>query len=159
MISANDHAAIVDAVYRLGLYADELRWDDLLTLLAEDVRLDYTSMVGGVAAVVKGTELISGWRSYLPGFDSTQHVIAGVIVDADGDDVAARAQLSATFRIDEQGVQRLWHVAGLYAFTLRRVGGAWRFVALTLKVAWDAGDPALRDVAAHRVRLGTAKRR
>jgi hypothetical protein len=91
MISAHDHAAIVDAVYRLGLYADELRWDDLLGLLADEVRLDYSSMVGGVAAVVRSSELISGWRSYLPGFDSTQHVIAGVVVDPDGDGAAARA--------------------------------------------------------------------
>jgi hypothetical protein len=158
MISAHDHAAIVDAVYRLGLYADELRWDDLLGLLAEEVRLDYSSMPGGVAAVVKATDLVTGWRSYLPGFDSTQHVIAGVIVDPEGDDVAARAQLNATFRIDEHGVQRLWHVAGLYLFTLRHQGTGWRFVALTLKVAWDTGDPQLRELAADRVRLGTARR-
>jgi hypothetical protein len=148
----------VDAVYRLGLYADELRWDDLLGLLAEEVHLDYSSMVGGMAAVVKAADLVSGWRSYLPGFDSTQHVIAGVVVDPDGDGAAARAQLSATFRIDERGVQRLWHVAGCYAFTLRRTPAGWRFVALTLKVAWNTGDPALRDVAADRVRLGAARR-
>ena len=158
MMNEHDHAVIVDSVYRLGLYADELRWEPLALLLADEVRLDYSSMTGGVAALVKAADLVTGWQSYLPGFDSTQHVIAGVIVDADGDDARASAQLNATFRIDDGGVQQLWHVAGLYVHTLRRIGGRWRFVALTLQVSWATGDPALRDVAANRVRLGTARR-
>jgi hypothetical protein len=155
----NDHTTIVENVYQLGLYADQLGWDELLVLLDDEVRLDYTSLVGGEPCVVRATDLIAAWRSYLPGFDSTQHLIAAPLVQQRGDCAVVRSQLIATFIIDDGGTTRLWQVAGTYVHTLKAAGpGRWKFVDLALHVSWQSGDPTLYEAAAERVRLGIAGR-
>lgn len=51
-----------------------------------------------------------------------------------------------------------WTVAGQYVVDLERHGDAWRISGITLRLAYEEGDPALAEVAMKRVAAGSGGR-
>lgn len=140
-----------DPVTALLHAVDTLDWDGVLAVLADEVRLDYTSLWGGVVETVPAPEVVVRWRGLLPGFDATQHLTGPVLSDGDRRSTTVRAYHHAVDG-DRSGT---WLVAGRYDIG---VDGAGRITAITLHAAYEEGDRALTEVATARCAAGSGGR-
>lgn len=66
-----DRLAVVDAVTRVAVLADQRRWEALRGLFAEPVEVDYTALSGGEPRSFRPTSWCSGaggrsWRDFKP---------------------------------------------------------------------------------------------
>lgn len=131
---------------------DTLDWDGVLAVLADEVRLDYTSLWGGSAETVAAADVVARWRGLLPGFDATQHLTGPVLVSPGGRCTTA---VRAYHHIADGDRSGTWLVAGRYDI---RVGEGGRIAAITLHTAYEDGDRALTEVATARCAAGAGGR-
>lgn len=144
-----DRDLICDTVSALLHAIDRLDWPAVEDALAERVDLDYTSLFGGEPATQPADQVVAGWRSLLPGFTSTQHLLGPILPVIDGAGATAEAHVRATHVIDEgTDGTRSWTVGGHYVLRLRRRGsGAWRISGMTLQLHYQEGELGLPEVA------------
>jgi hypothetical protein len=149
-----DRLEILDLVNAFGLHADARRWDDLQQLLADPVRVDYTSLNGGQPVTTSPAELVSGWRAVLGGLQATQHLIANHHIALDGHRATCTAYVQATHVLPNASGGPVWTVGGRYDFALQRSSGAWRIAGLTFTVQWATGNQQIMQLAASQATLG-----
>lgn len=78
-------------------------------------------------------ELSDGWSDFLPGFDSTHHMVANhAITFLDDTAASAEADFTATHRVDDQ----LWVLGGRYRYELERSEGRWLVTSMTMTALW-----------------------
>jgi SnoaL-like domain len=142
-MSLEDSLAVQDIVSRYGRCIDDRDWAGLASILAEEVRLDFTSLWGGEPERLKGTELVARWREMRERLDATQHLITGVLPEIDGEQATAVTNLVAVHRRVNATGDSLWTVGGSYRFDLRRTAGRWVIEGLSLRVAWVDGNQAV----------------
>ena len=84
----DDRAKVTDLVYRLGVYLDEGRFEEMHELLVEDA----TVSTPGGQAEGRDAVISQAQRNHRPG-QRFQHVTTNVLVDLDGDRAKVRANL------------------------------------------------------------------
>jgi SnoaL-like domain len=133
--------AAARAILRFGALLDRREWSELGRLLADEVRVDYTELLGGEPLLLSGEELAGQWRDQLEPGTGSQHLISCVLVDPgpDGRTAHATANLvSLRFTLGTLGAP-LRVLGGRYDFGLEasapRTGG-WRINAVTLHALW-----------------------
>ena len=142
-----DEAAIATCVEAVAVLVDLQAFDQLETLFAKKVRVDYTSLFGGGVERLDASELMARWAGLLPGFDATRHAISDIRVAIDGDSANARAAVTGTHWLEGE----TWVVSGLYVYEFARRGRPWRITSMTLHATEETGDRGLADRAAARV--------
>lgn len=150
MINTNDRAEIVDVTTRMAWFADRRDWDALLTVFADEVDLDYTSLTGGEPARLAAADIVAGWRAGLGGLDATQHLVSNHLVDVDGDRAVATAQFQAVHVLANPHGEPTWTLGGHYRFGLVRSDGGWRIDAVTMTTTWATGNQQIMTLAAQR---------
>ena len=136
-----DRERIIDAINNVAICADLGLWDKLLAeVFAEEVRVDYTSLFGGEVQKLKSTDLIAGWKSVLPGFTSTQHLLGNHQVTVDGDSARALAYVRAHHFLPNKTGSDTWVVGGYYNYELKRDGERWRITSMKLNVMYTEGN-------------------
>jgi hypothetical protein len=143
-----DRMAVVAAVDEIGLAADLREWAAVRQQFADRVYVDYSALTGTPGAEVNADALVAGWKAFLPGFTSTQHVITNHRVAINGRRAQVTSQFIATHRLDGAAGGELWTVAGRYLHTLERHPSGWKVTAMTLTVAWQSGNTELPKLAA-----------
>lgn len=148
--------AVMTACARMALLVDRRDWAAAEALFAPEVRVDYTSLFGGEARVLAGSELIRSWQGLVPGFTRTQHTIGLPAIEVEGDRATAMAPVIARHAITDPAPEGgdTWLVGGRYEWAFARIGGAWRITALTLADAWQDGNAGLPAIAAARASAG-----
>ena len=139
-----DRSEIADLVSRLGVVLDEGRFDELKSLLAEDV---VVRTPGGTA---EGREAVvaQASRNHRPE-QPIQHLITNLLVDLDGDRAAARANLVVHFGATDGGAgpttapapQVVYTLGEVYHFGLVRTPDGWRFARIETTPVWYSGTP------------------
>jgi hypothetical protein len=149
MDERNDIAAIIAA---LAVHVDARRWNDLLSLFAPEVEVDYTSLFPGNAEVLERERLIERWRNFLPGFTQTCHVIGAPFIRIGGESAQASASVSAWHFLKGLQLQAedYWLVGGCYEMKFRKLDRGWCISALTLARAWVEGNSELPKMAEER---------
>ncbi|MEU4769146.1 nuclear transport factor 2 family protein [Actinosynnema sp. NPDC023794] len=150
MITTNDRDEIVDTTTRMAWFADRRDWDALLTVFADEVDLDYTSLTGGEPALLKAADVVAGWRAGLGGLDATQHLVSNHLVDVDGDRAVVTAQFQAVHVLANPHGDPTWTLGGHYRFGLVRADGGWRIDAVTMTTTWATGNQHIMTQAAQR---------
>jgi hypothetical protein len=140
-----DRSAVTETVTRMAWYLDRRDWDGLTELFTERVYTDYTSLWGGTPREATVGELLStaaqgSWRRTMDGLEATQHLITNVLVDLDGDEARATANVVGVHRLTNPHGSPLWTVGGTYEFGLVRADGRWRIRAITMTVTWAEGN-------------------
>ncbi|WP_027004723.1 nuclear transport factor 2 family protein [Conexibacter woesei] len=128
-LSLTDRAELTDLVSRLGRWLDDGATGDPAVLFADDVRVSTPGGDStGVAAIVDQAQ-----RNH----DApTQHVIANVLADIDGDAAHVTANMVVTFADTETQLRR---TGGTYAFDATRTAAGWRFASITVRRVWREG--------------------
>ncbi|WJR68411.1 alpha/beta fold hydrolase [Neorhizobium sp. CSC1952] len=148
-VSLEDRAAIIGAITDIAAGADRHQWDRVRRAFADEVKLDYTSLWGGEAAIQPADDVIGQWSGFLPGFDETLHLVTNHTVTAmRGTTATAEADFQATHRIEGD----LWVLMGHYRYELVKTNGAWKVSALTMTHTHETGDRGLVARAAERAR-------
>lgn len=142
-----DQLEIVEVTSSMGLLVDARQWDALQALFTDSVYVDYTSLNGGEAQSVAAGDLIAGWRGVLERLEATQHLIAGQLVELDGDTATCAANVQGTHVLANRTGGPLWTVGGRYDFELTRTADGWRISALTLTVKWATGNQQIMQAA------------
>jgi hypothetical protein len=142
-----DRQAITDAIAGLLDAIDRRDWTLARQALADEIRTDYTSLFGGSPRTQPADELINSWRTFLPGFDGTQHLIGPILAHVSGDTARVRCAATGVHRIGRNH----WTVRGHYDMELNRAGGAWRIAAITYRNVLTTGDETLPEKAQKRV--------
>jgi SnoaL-like domain len=126
---------------------DALDWPAVRAALADQVRVDYTSLSGGEPETLPGGDLIARWQGLLPGFDATQHLIGPVVLTGDsGAGVRADTHVRGYHHIHGPDGGQTWAVHGHY--TARLAGG--KITELTLRVFYQEGNLGLPTIATER---------
>jgi hypothetical protein len=135
-----DRAEITDLVYRLGVFLDGGRYDEMRELLIEDATV---STPGGRA---EGREaLIAQARRNHPADQRFQHVTTNVLVDLDGDGANVRANLVVTITTPDDAPTNvpvpspLCTIGEVYTFALVRTPDGWRFSQIETVPLWASG--------------------
>ncbi|WP_280264538.1 nuclear transport factor 2 family protein [Nocardia wallacei] len=139
-IRSTDRDAIVEACIRMGWCIDQLDWDGLIDLFADEVLMDYTSLYGGAPERLASGDIVARWAAALTGLDATQHVITNHLVGVDGDRGTCTAHVIGTHRLAGAMGGSLWTFGGTYHLGVVRTFSGWKIESLTLNVLWADGN-------------------
>ena len=126
-----DRQAVADVLVRYGSSLDECDWDRLATCFVPEV----TSVLAG-GPLLEGYEaLAEAVRTALSVYDRTQHHIADLEAEIEGDTASLRANLIATHVTDG----KTFVVGGVYREKLVRTADGWRLSYHELEALWFEG--------------------
>lgn len=142
-----DQTEIRRSITDIAAGADRHDWERVRGAFADTVTSDYTSLWGGEPVTQPADELVAGWAGFLPGFDSTHHMVTNhSITSVDGENAVAEADFTATHRIGDD----LWTLGGRYTYELTSSGDRWLVTSLTMTALWEMGDRGLVATAGER---------
>ncbi len=144
---AEQQADISNAITDIAAGADRHDWPRVRSAFADTVTTDYTSLWGGDPVTQPADELVAGWSAFLPGFDSTHHMVANHSINSLTDTSAkAQADFIATHLLDDG----LWVLGGRYDYELEKSEDRWVVTSMTMTAVWETGDRGLVAIAGQR---------
>ena len=147
MIPADITQGISRAITDIAAGADRHDWTRVRDAFADTVTTDYTELWGGDPVTQPADELIDGWAAFLPGFESTHHMVTNHTITELTDTTArAEADFTATHRIED----RFWVLGGRYNYDLIKDDAGWKVTSMTMTPLWETGDRALAAQAGER---------
>ncbi len=133
-----DRCEVVDAVNLIGLSADLRDWPRCRSQFADQVVVDYSSLMGGQGETVSADALIERWRAFFNAtFALTQHLITNHAVEFNQDTAICISQFVAHHVC--LGKDARWTIAGLYTHKLSNSGGRWLVTDMTMMRSWEDG--------------------
>src|SRR5215472_9985319 len=116
----DERSDISGVVGALAVHEDALHWNELLSLFAPEVRVDYTSLFGGEPEVMARERLVGNWRQLLPGFTQTCHVIGTPAIAVHSETAHVSASVAAWHFVKEPELagKDSWLVGGCYEMSL-----------------------------------------
>ncbi len=142
-----DQTDITRTLTDIAAGADRHDWTRVRDAFADHVTIDYTSLWGGDPATQPADELVAGWAAFLPGFDSTHHMVTNHAITSVSEIAAtAQADFTATHRLDDG----LWVLGGRYDYALEKTGDRWVVTTMTMTALWETGDRGLVALAGER---------
>ncbi|PSL19384.1 nuclear transport factor 2 family protein [Shimia abyssi] len=140
---------ITNAVQRFFSAVDGRDWQAVEALMSSPFHLDYSSFGAGPAAELTPADILTGWRTVLPGFDATQHHLGPLDIQITGNTAKVKATVIATHFI--AGVENgdTWTVHGDYVLRLID-DGEWKLSANTFNFRFLTGNTELPALAQSR---------
>jgi hypothetical protein len=139
---------------RMLFALDALDWTAVRATLADEVRVDYTSVLGGEPQTMSAADLVAGWQSRMPGFDATMHV-TGPVLPAGRTGPASRFETHAIayhyMKGDHGGT--VWTVYGHYYVQTEDQ----KITGLTLRAYFQEGSSDMDEIARQRVADGRGR--
>lgn len=136
-----------EVVISLFVATDQQDWATVEQVFNTTVNLDYSSMNGNPASLLKPSEIIEAWKGILPGFEATHHQIGNV-------QVSEKEKLASVFCYgtashylkDKAG--NLWLVVGTYDFDLlKHPSEDWKIASMKFNFKYQDGNLTLPQKA------------
>ncbi|KAL1755553.1 hypothetical protein FB107DRAFT_248787 [Schizophyllum commune] len=149
-----DRANIHDIVIALMLYVDTRQFDKIASdVLAEEVFVDYTSLLGGEPYAISNTEQAKWWEGMLTKLHALQHGIFSPLIDLGQPGADREAPSTASALVNgsatlvyksADGETTTLHNGGRYELEFTRttatVGNPWRMSKMKAVGIWSTGD-------------------
>lgn len=135
-LARSDEEQVRDAILSLATAADRRDWTAVAAVFADDVDVDYTSVVGGTPATVSAANLVTGWKQGLERYQTTKHHFTDVQVTVTGHTARATFTGQAT-HLKANGER--WSCGGDYEYQFVRSGAGWKARAATFHMRWEQG--------------------
>jgi len=130
----DDQVAIAKLLHRYAFTIDDQTWDDLLDIFTDPCRADY-----GQFGSFDTAQAVTDWmRDAHVGLRS-QHAIANVSAQVDGDRATARSYVTVTILTTADAPSML-RTGGEYRDVLARLDGRWRIAERTYRTIWEEGS-------------------
>ena len=132
-----------DIVTSLFIATDQQKWEKVAQLFHEEVLLDYSSMNGNPAATLSSQEIITAWKTILPGFEHTHHQLGNFLSKIDQQKATVFCYGTAShYLTNENG--NVWTVVGSYDFELvKQHEGSWKISSMKFNFSYQNGNTAL----------------
>ncbi|MEO1197871.1 MAG: nuclear transport factor 2 family protein [Pseudomonadota bacterium] len=137
-----DHAELARIPTEIELAVDAKNWPHARSFFADDVRVDFTSLVGGEPAIIPSDDLITGWAANLTGNKESLHMRGWPLIDVDGDRATVRSNGYAYNKLPgaPDGSGDLWEVWGHYTHDFERTEDGWKVVGFTFEMTHERGS-------------------
>lgn len=132
-----DRLEIGDLLLRYGMALDSHDWPLLRECFLPEAVADYGALEGRNEGV---EEIIAACHRALVGLDSSQHLIANVLSEVDGDEARATSYLHAQHYLVSPSGVNTFVVGGTYRDELVRTPEGWRIAHRVLETTWTDGN-------------------
>jgi hypothetical protein len=139
-----DERAVISAVDGIDSAVDAKDWDTCAAYFADELDIDFTSLVGGSPMRLKSADLVGAWRTNLYAEKKSHHMRSNHQVTIDGDAAEVLSKGYAFNRLERTTGSDLWEVWGDYRHMLTRTPQGWKVTGLTLRVTHARGNEAAR---------------
>lgn len=135
-LARSDEEQIREAIASLATATDSRDWAGVAAVFAEQVEMDYTSVVGGTPGLVSRANLVSGWTQGLERYESTKHNFSDVQVTVTEN--TARAMFTGQATHVKKNGER-WSCGGDYEYQFVRSPDGWKARSATFRMRWEQG--------------------
>ncbi|MEM7073394.1 MAG: nuclear transport factor 2 family protein [Pseudomonadota bacterium] len=153
-----DERQIVNTIHNVGFFADQGDWDQLaLQFHLEGAVLDYTSYASASAGTSSDLprllpcEIVQAWKTVLPGYDRTHHLMGTESVQINGDMATVTSNVYATHILENEG-EDLWVFIGDYRHELIKTDQGWKITLMQANLRAQLGNVNLPALAKARLR-------
>jgi hypothetical protein len=121
---------------------DRKDWVKARSFFADQVRADFTSLVGGEPATIPSDTLIQGWSSNLKGNKESFHIRGDVLITIDGDKAVVNSNGYAHNKMPgaKDGSGDVWEVWGRYSHSMTRTKNGWKVNGFTFVKTREQGS-------------------
>jgi hypothetical protein len=145
-LKAQEMNTINTRVTQLFVATDQRDWQQVEDIFAAKVVIDYSSMNGNSAVELTPNQIITAWKSILPGFESTHHQLGNFITEVNGETATVFCYGTATHYLsDEKG--NIWTVVGSYNFVLKKLNDQWKITSMKFNYKYQDGNTSLPEKA------------
>jgi hypothetical protein len=144
-----DRLDVGDLMVRYGRALDSHDWALLRTCFLPDAVADYGALEGRNEGI---EEIIAACHRALVGLDSSQHLIANVQVEVDGDTASTTCYLHAQHYLVSASGVNTFVVGGTYRDEVVRTPDGWRIAHRVLETTWTDGNASVFAEGAARLR-------
>ncbi len=141
---------ITNTVLRYFENVDKGDWDGTTDLMTTPFHLDYSSFGAGPAADMNPQDIISGWKTMLPGFDFTHHQLGPLAIEISGDEATVTAYVTADHQIAGAKGGDIWTVYGSYLLKLIKLESGWKLSSNIFNFKFVTGNGDLPALAQQR---------
>jgi ketosteroid isomerase-like protein len=135
-----DEIAAARVATEIEIAIDRKDWAKARSFFADQVRIDFTSLVGGEPATVPADGLIAGWSGNLKGNKESLHIRGDALVTIKGDTALVNSNGYAWNRMLGGTDGDLWEVWGTYTHTLARTATGWKVTGFTFVKTHERGS-------------------
>lgn len=164
-LEAADKLAVIETVNAIGINADLDRWDLVIESFSPGgVILDYSSYATASAGTEEEPQaqpredIVAAWRTVLPGYDYTQHVMGNHQVSIDGNAATSISTVHATHILANDQGEDFWIFIGDYEHHLVRTPQGWKVDRMTANMRAELGNADLPKLATQRVKDGEGRK-
>lgn len=131
----------------IDYFVDTKEWERVRSYFADDITVDFSSLVGGEPAQITGDQLVEGWRGNLIAEKLSHHMRTNHIVTFDGEDSATMTSQGYAYNaipgIEPAGSD-IWEVYGSYVHTFERTPTGWLVTGMTFNAHYQMGNDLAR---------------
>lgn len=142
-----DELELMRVPTEIEIAVDRKDWARARSFFADQVRVDFTSLVGGQPATIPSDALMQGWSANLRGDKASLHIRGHALVTVSGDRATVHSNGYAWNRKPgaPDGSGDLWEVWGNYTHELQRTPQGWRVVGFTFTMTHERGSMWVRN--------------
>lgn len=139
-------------VNMLFINTDNRNWETVENCFAEQVNLDYTSMIDGQPAQLKPEQITGSWKGVLPGFDFTHHQTGNFVTEVSDSTATVFCYGTASHYLANDTKNNLWIVVGSYDFGLKKVNNQWKINSMKFNYKFQDGNSDLPKLAQEKLK-------
>ncbi|WP_136440827.1 nuclear transport factor 2 family protein [Pacificoceanicola onchidii] len=130
---------------------DAKDWTLARSFFTDEIRVDFTSLVGGAPALIPAEELIAGWSGNLTAEKESFHLRGNHRVTFEGADAAMLVSRGYAWNrmarggLEENGGDPLWEVWGSYAHGFVRTAEGWKVNFMAFHATAERGNTFVRN--------------
>ncbi|MEM0947896.1 MAG: nuclear transport factor 2 family protein [Pseudomonadota bacterium] len=146
-----DRAEMIRIADAIDAAVDAKDWPQARSYFTDEIRVDFTSLVGGEPATIPADALIAGWSGNLTAEKTSFHLRGNHQITFDGPDAGQMTSHGYAWNrmergaLAENGGEALWEVWGNYEHGFVRTEAGWRVNAMTFRATAERGNTFVRN--------------
>jgi hypothetical protein len=138
---------IINIITNIFNGADKHDWELVSSSFHYEVFIDYFSLSKKPGEKLKSDEIIDGWRSFLPKFKFTHHLITNFEVAVTEANASAFCKGHAFHHLPDAEGGDIWTTIGTYDFKLVKISDKWKVNSIIFNLLYEEGNKNLAAIA------------
>ncbi|WP_195822751.1 nuclear transport factor 2 family protein [Roseobacter sp. MH60115] len=146
-----DHAEMIRVADTIDAAVDAKDWALARSLFTDEIRVDFTSLMGGEPAKIPADVLIAGWSGNLTEEKESFHLRGNHRIRFEADGSATMVSHGYAWNkmergaLAENGGNALWEVWGIYEHSFFQTEAGWRVNGMSFFATAERGNDFVRN--------------
>ncbi|MCE8008715.1 nuclear transport factor 2 family protein [Aestuariivita sp.] len=146
-----DHAEMIRVADTIDAAVDAKDWALARSLFTDEIRVDFTSLIGGEPATIPADGLIAGWSANLTEEKASFHLRGNHRITFEADGSATMVSHGYAWNqmergaLPENGGNALWEVWGTYEHSFTQTQDGWRVDGMSFFATAERGNDFVRN--------------